>query len=77
MNQTTGRAKSDSATLDFTPDDINECFANIYHTNHYVEPEIIESHNSAYTALTLRKIYDSLRKLKKLQLGFMAFQRAS
>ena len=41
VNQTTGQTKSDSATSDFTPDDIN-----------YVEPEIIESHNGAYPALT-------------------------
>ena len=47
MNQTTGRTKSDSATLDFTLDDINEYFANICHTKNYLEPEIIESLDSS------------------------------
>ena len=70
MNQTTGQTKSDSATRDFIPDDINEYFANICHTNNYVEPEIIEDHNGAYPALPLHEIYHGLRKLKKTAVGF-------
>ena len=70
MNQTRGRTKSDSATLDFTPDNINENFANICHTDNYVEPENTESHNGAYSALTLHKNHHNLRKIKKTAVGF-------
>ena len=69
VNQTTERTKSDSAILDFTPDDVNENFANICHTDNYLEPENKEIHNGAYPGLTLHESYHILRKLKKTVMG--------